>query len=817
MGNESTMSTATTPLLHHAPQTPKHPPSPPTTTKPLDSPASEHSSSDDDDDDDDMPPLTETTRSSVMSSPPQHRGMLSNRSEATSTSVGTGGSSGVRAASLAENLMRTQQRNPMDIYKLVSVLGEGSMGSVCKVRKRSSAVGGSARPDFVQRSMSYGDEEHEENLEPCCFTLPLIGQLIHKMIPRKQKASTINNKRPSSAEDYYYDSARSELTSSGGSDYYSCKDVCSSPSQQNHPRRLSSSMITFNNNSKNGTRRQHEYALKSIHLDMCANTQLQKELIHEVSILREIDHPHIARAIETFDFQGRLYICLELCSGGDLYSRDPYTELEAANIVSGVLSAVSYLHSKGIIHRDLKFENIMFADKRQDAEVKLIDFGLSQKFASQEEHMSDAVGTVYTMAPELLAGHYNSKADVWSIGVISYMLMSSSMPFFGKTRYQVMKQICKGKVKFASRKWKKVSKYGKGFVLHLLESDPQERPSADRALKYCQRWIRRLEEEETERILQEGGLPAESYSSQDSRKVCWSSSKHGSFRDGSHDIEMMDRIQASIQAFAQYNTLKRLALMVIAYKSTASEIGWLRSTFNQFDLLHNGEISLGEFTQALSDVYDYSDEEMEALFEAMDVDGTGSVHYTEFLAATIEAHGFIDEDRIADAFDRIDCDDSGFITIQNLRDFLGDDVPQSYLEAIIDDADRLRDKRISYDEFLQLWDPSCDATLRDAKREVAERRTRRSESLLLSLSREGSILSDSDDDDEDDDGHDNPAAEQHQPKQLPAIDREATEEAMLRVVDKTPVISNVRNMRAHEYRAIEFFSQRKALSLRNWY
>jgi calcium-dependent protein kinase len=111
-----------------------------------------------------------------------------------------------------------------------------------------------------------------------------------------------------------------------------------------------------------------------------------------VEILRTLDHPHIVKAIETFDYHGQLRLVLELCSGGDLYTRDPYTEQQASGIVQSVLSAVAYLHSRNIVHRDLKFENIMFVSQSLTAEVKLIDFGLSQKYAD-DTHLHDAVGT----------------------------------------------------------------------------------------------------------------------------------------------------------------------------------------------------------------------------------------------------------------------------------------------------------------------------------------------------------------------------------------------------------------------------------------
>eukprot|EP00957_Ditylum_brightwellii_P053403 4046990-Ditylum_brightwellii.AAC.1 len=114
---------------------------------------------------------------------------------------------------------------------------------------------------------------------------------------------------------------------------------------------------------------------------------------------------------------------MEMCRGGDLYSRDPYTEEESARIVNSVLSAISYMHKRGVVHRD-----------HPQSEVKLIDFGLSAKYGPEDPVMSDGVGTIYTMAPEVLKGKYTSQADIWSIGVLAYMLLSSQVPFFGTKR-----------------------------------------------------------------------------------------------------------------------------------------------------------------------------------------------------------------------------------------------------------------------------------------------------------------------------------------------------------------------------------------------
>jgi hypothetical protein len=113
------------------------------------------------------------------------------------------------------------------------------------------------------------------------------------------------------------------------------------------------------------------------------------------------------------------------------------------------------------------------------------------------------------------------------------------------------------------------------------------------------------------------------------------------------------------------------------------------------------------------------------MFIGMDIDGTGKVSYSEFLAATIEAHGSIEEERIAEAFDRLDEDDTGFVTAENLRSFLGDEIAEDVIDEILDEADTDQDGQISYEEFLDLWDEDMDEILRQSLKEVEKKRTRR--------------------------------------------------------------------------------------------
>lgn len=295
------------------------------------------------------------------------------------------------------------------------------------------------------------------------------------------------------------------------------------------------------------------------------------------------------------------------------------------------------------------------------------------------------------MAPELLKGDYDSKVDIWSIGVIAFSLLSSSLPFFGKDRVTVMKKILKSKFRFSSERWLHISNDAKDFIIKLLQPDPKLRPDGMEVLEHI--WIKN-----------DYDISCES-------NTCTA-----------HDIEEMDKIQASLQVFANYRTLKKLALMVVAYKSTSEEIGFLRKLFNRFDRIHDGEITIKEFKDALINDYSYTDNELEELFNGIDIDGTGKVHYIEFLAATIEAHGTIEEERLAEAFDRLDCDSSGYITFSNLKEFLGNDIPDAYIEKVIEEADIVHDQRVSYDEFLELWNKDDDDVLIQSKINVQYRR-----------------------------------------------------------------------------------------------
>ena len=220
---------------------------------------------------------------------------------------------------LHDNLLQQRlNRDPMKYYEVITVLGVGSMGSVAKVKKRIEALGGSSREHFMRSEQPHLGER-----------ILMLGKLCCGNEEERDRTRDILH-LPSSHSVYSANKSDSVSISSHGV----------------------SSMVTFGHHDT-------FLALKSISLEKTMSKALLDEMKNEVEILKKMDHPNIVRAMETYNYKHQIYIVMELCSGGDLYTRDPYSEEEAANITASILSAVAYMHSLDITHRDLKYENIV--------------------------------------------------------------------------------------------------------------------------------------------------------------------------------------------------------------------------------------------------------------------------------------------------------------------------------------------------------------------------------------------------------------------------------------------------------------------------
>jgi len=375
---------------------------------------------------------------------------------------------------------------------------------------------------------------------------------------------------------------------------------------------------------------------------------------------------------------------MEYCSGGDLSARFPYPEHQAAIIVRQILSAVAYLHSKNVVHRDLKLENVVFVDESPSAPVKLIDFGLATKYLSDEyKTMRERVGTLYSMAPQVIQGVYDKACDLWSVGVISYMLLSGGEPpFDGDTRQEMIDSIMRCKYSFREENsaWKNVSREAKNFIGALLKMDPKERLTARRALRHP--WLRKLKQTRDNRT----------------RTTYDESEQAARLAESCNDIHR----------YSQESKLKRLAMLLLAHQAPHSELAELRELFGQYDQEEDGRISYKEFKQALASASSRLElRDIHRLFQDLDVQKDGYINYSEFIAATLESRGRIATNRIREAFDRLDVDQTGSISKSNLKQVLSQggfhSVSESFVDEVFDELDTQTPGAVTYDEFSKLF------------------------------------------------------------------------------------------------------------------
>jgi len=209
----------------------------------------------------------------------------------------------------------------------------------------------------------------------------------------------------------------------------------------------------------------------------------------EVDILKAISHPFIVRCYDVIDTPDKMYFMMELMEGGELFDRiveqGHFTEQDAIGVTIKLLDAIKYLHDRGIAHRDLKPENMLMTTKGADAECKITDFGLSKFFDQQSAVMKTPCGTPGYIAPEvLLMKGYDKQCDVWSLGVIVYILLCGFPPFYADNDAQLYEKIKKGQYEFLRPYWDPISDVAKDLIRKMLTVDPAKRITCAEALQH---------------------------------------------------------------------------------------------------------------------------------------------------------------------------------------------------------------------------------------------------------------------------------------------------------------------------------------------
>jgi len=235
-------------------------------------------------------------------------------------------------------------------------------------------------------------------------------------------------------------------------------------------------------------------AVKIIEKKNMGEKEIQN-LNRESEILALADHPHCVRLFEIYDTKRRLYLVQELCQGGELFDaitaapEGAFNEAKAANVVRQIASALQYLHSKKISHRDLKPENILYYDKEQTI-IKLMDFGLARILDSDDVTIMTRCGTLHYVAPEVLsrASGYNKLCDIWSLGVVTYVLLCGYLPFYQEDRNYTAKLIRLGRYEYDPEEWEDITPEAKDLIDHMICLDVNKRYTAEQVLAH--EWVK---------------------------------------------------------------------------------------------------------------------------------------------------------------------------------------------------------------------------------------------------------------------------------------------------------------------------------------
>jgi len=392
----------------------------------------------------------------------------------------------------------------------------------------------------------------------------------------------------------------------------------------------------------------------------------------EIEIMKSLDHPNIIKIFEVYDDYNNIYIIMEFCEGGELLKRiseihrsgQRFTEHFVANIMGQLLKALGYIHAKKVVHKDLKPENMLFVDSSNDAEMKVIDFGLAEMFHQDDSTSHNSAGTALYMAPEVYQRNFNYKCDIWSAGVIMYFLLTGRLPFMGRTIEEVRDKVCKDQPPF-QRDCRLVSPVAVDLLQKMLQKDPRVRPSASQALE------------------------------------------HPWFQQAAHnEKELSLEIRDNIKSYMKQSALKNALVTMVAHQLNMNneQIKQIKDLFLSFDTDRNGTLSHEELRQALGKA-GVPQWDITRIIGAMDLDGTGKISYTEFVAACLTWQEQT-LNLVWSAFNKMDLDGDGKITTQEFINVLTGGEAEQKLVAGQDIQEMIRqidldgNGLIEWDEFV---------------------------------------------------------------------------------------------------------------------
>jgi calcium-dependent protein kinase len=389
----------------------------------------------------------------------------------------------------------------------------------------------------------------------------------------------------------------------------------------------------------------------------------------EVEILKKLIHPNIMQIFEFYEDKKNFYIITELCEGGELFDqvveKGSFNETEAAWVMKQLMSAINYIHSNNIVHRDLKPENILL-DTRKNNIIKIIDWGTA-RFFEKNKKMNKVSGTPYYIAPEVLFEKYDEKCDVWSCGVIMYILLCGYPPFNGETDNEILSKIKTGKYVFPEEEWDNISDDAKDLIAKMLEFNPANRFSASDCLYH--KWLT----DNTKKNI---------------------------------DTKFSIKCLNNMKKFHAERKLQQAALtFIVNHLMSKEEKNELLELFQAFDKNGDGVLSKEEIFEGYKSILGEVEatKEVERIMNDVDIDKSGTIDYNEFVLAATNRQNILNKEKLEATFKMFDKDGSGTISSEEIRGFLGNNfTDQKSLDAIIKEVDANGDGEISLVEFKEM-------------------------------------------------------------------------------------------------------------------
>ena len=432
------------------------------------------------------------------------------------------------------------------------------------------------------------------------------------------------------------------------------------------------------------------YAVKSIAKINLSQKNL-KNLICEIQVLAKLDHPNIVKYYETYDDDKYFHVVMELCEGGELFERivkkKRLSEKDAAEILFKLTHAISHCHSRGIVHRDMKAENVLFETKSSNKnDVKIIDFGLARKRGDHNLHSS--VGTPCYVAPEVLEGTYDRKCDIWALGVLQYVMLYGKYPFDDENKGILFEKIKTQEPKYEGRI---VSPEGMELMKALLSKDSVRRPEATKILDHP--WFAiQLKNE---------------------------------FKDSIKDLEMIPKLKS----FKPPNAFIKKVLNFLVKEVNSPEVDDIKNKFYILDEKKNGVVDITKYQSHIDPSYlnslntinekkNTENDSNENLFGDCVLNkfikqdppppnsgSNGKIDYTSFMAANMKDKNLITKDTVKQLFNRFDIESKGFLTISGFHRALrrtGKQISESDTEKMLKEAGFKNPDYITYEEFLKI-------------------------------------------------------------------------------------------------------------------